>query len=464
MLSSGHWAQEIQLTVWKSQLRHFPRQLGRQEKQGGDTTVAHQGGQTNRRTTVACWVKSFYAAPECVTLEKIAPWDLAFRDFAVFTSARAGICHVRRPAPELRDIVRVALSSKVETGQRTKVEEDDDSNSESKRTDRLLCLDGGGIRGLVLIQMLMALEQEAGRPVKKLFDWISGTSTGGILALGILHDMSLKDLQSLYFSMKDEVFTESLHNDSSQLEKLLKEKFGEDTKMTKFKHPRVIVMGVLADRRPEELHLFRNYDDPPALTRDSPYASTDSFHPVPSPHEQHVWEASRATSAAPKYFLPMRSFLDGGLLANNPTLDSMVEIHRYNKALIDQGKESEVQRLGVVVSLGTGKPPQVKSSPVVFDPSLWHPLRTKKEIEELIFTLVDCCTVTDCCAVDRARTWCEQTNTSYYRLTPQLNEEVKLNETDSKVLMNMMWETKKYLSEKENKKGIQALAKKLVQD
>lgn len=57
------------------------------------------------------------------------------------------------------------------------------------RMDRLLCLDGGGIKGLVLIQMLIALEKEAGRPTRDLFDWVAGTSTGGILALAIIHGL-----------------------------------------------------------------------------------------------------------------------------------------------------------------------------------------------------------------------------------------------------------------------------------
>jgi calcium-independent phospholipase A2 len=50
---------------------------------------------------------------------------------------------------------------------------------------RILCLDGGGIRGLILIQMLEALEFILGGPVIKYFDWISGTSTGGILSLAL---------------------------------------------------------------------------------------------------------------------------------------------------------------------------------------------------------------------------------------------------------------------------------------
>ena len=51
---------------------------------------------------------------------------------------------------------------------------------------RVLCLDGGGIKGLVLIQMLMVISRLYNNgSVKDLFDWICGTSTGGILALAL---------------------------------------------------------------------------------------------------------------------------------------------------------------------------------------------------------------------------------------------------------------------------------------
>lgn len=53
--------------------------------------------------------------------------------------------------------------------------------------DNLLCLDGGGVKGLVIIQLLIAIEKASGVATKDLFDWVAGTSTGGILALAILH-------------------------------------------------------------------------------------------------------------------------------------------------------------------------------------------------------------------------------------------------------------------------------------
>ena len=52
---------------------------------------------------------------------------------------------------------------------------------------RVLFLDGGGIRGLVQIEVLMELERRTGRKITELFDWIIGTSTGGIVALGLVY-------------------------------------------------------------------------------------------------------------------------------------------------------------------------------------------------------------------------------------------------------------------------------------
>lgn len=49
--------------------------------------------------------------------------------------------------------------------------------------------------------------------------------------------------------------------------------------------------------------------------------------------------------------------MDGGLIANNPTLDALTEIHEYNLALKARGREDEMCPVSVVVSLGTGRIP-----------------------------------------------------------------------------------------------------------
>jgi len=57
--------------------------------------------------------------------------------------------------------------------------------NKNHRGGRVLCLDGGGIRGLVLISILLHIENATKVPIIHCFDWIAGTSTGGILALGL---------------------------------------------------------------------------------------------------------------------------------------------------------------------------------------------------------------------------------------------------------------------------------------
>ena len=51
----------------------------------------------------------------------------------------------------------------------------------------MLCLDGGGIRGLVQLEILRHIEELTHRKITDLFDWIVGTSTGGIIALGLVY-------------------------------------------------------------------------------------------------------------------------------------------------------------------------------------------------------------------------------------------------------------------------------------
>lgn len=76
---------------------------------------------------------------------------------------------------------------------------------------------------------------------------------------------------------------------------------------------------------------------------DAPGFYTSPTRPPSSPTaEQLVWRAARSSGAAPTYFRPNGRFLDGGLLANNPTLDAMTEIHEYNQDMIRKVRATQV--------------------------------------------------------------------------------------------------------------------------
>lgn len=310
---------------------------------------------------------------------------------------------------------------------------------------KLLCLDGGGIRGLVLIQTLLEIESVLQRPVIHCFDWIAGTSTGGILALGLAAGKSLRECQALYFRIKEDAFVGSRPYNSEGLEKVLKKCLGTYTVMADIKQPKIMITGVLADRKPVDLHLFRNYEAPSVLLK---VPENTMFESTLSPKDQLLWKAARATGAAPSYFRAFGRFLDGGLIANNPTLDAMTEIHEYNLALKAIGREKEAISLSLVVSLGTGIIPTTYALNEidVFRPeSLWDTAKLAFGMSALGTLLVDQATASDGRVVDRARTWCSMIGVPYYRFNPHLSTEIAMDEKNDEILVNMIWTAKAFM-------------------
>ena len=56
---------------------------------------------------------------------------------------------------------------------------------------RILCLDAGGMKGLVQLAILKQIEMKSGKKIRNLFDWIVGSSTGGIIALALIYGKKL---------------------------------------------------------------------------------------------------------------------------------------------------------------------------------------------------------------------------------------------------------------------------------
>ena len=76
------------------------------------------------------------------------------------------------------------------------------------REFRILSIDGGGIRGVFPATVLAGLEERYldGQPLARYFDLIAGTSTGGIIALGLGAGLRAADISRMYIERGDEIF------------------------------------------------------------------------------------------------------------------------------------------------------------------------------------------------------------------------------------------------------------------
>ncbi|KRY30353.1 85/88 kDa calcium-independent phospholipase A2, partial [Trichinella spiralis] len=307
---------------------------------------------------------------------------------------------------------------------------------DSVMTENLISFDGGGIRGLITIQILMLIEQAVGSDWFKNFQWVAGSSTGCIIAVGLCLGYSLGRMQKLYFQLKDTVFCGTKPYSEEGLENVLKQEFGT-REMASVMPRKLIVTATNALTRPAKLKLFRSYPFPHSLQTAEEDMQNDN-PPLP------IWKVIRSSCAAPYYFPPLDGiYIDGGLMSNNPSLELMTEMNRMNTVMNFQKRK--ISNIGCFLSLGTGRTrtteayaPDFKSSWSIFD-KLFH----FKEFVTMLYT--QCCQ-TDGCVVDRCRAWCESLGAAYFRLTPEIND-LCLDETDDSRLIDACWETIRYFKE-----------------
>ncbi|CAG0917045.1 unnamed protein product [Notodromas monacha] len=316
--------------------------------------------------------------------------------------------------------------------------------------------------------MLLALEDALGMPVADCFHWIAGTSTGAYLALFLLNGKSVRECQRLYLQLKDQVLQGSRPYSSEKLEEFLRLHLGDDSVMTDIEKARVVITTSLVDRFPPELHLFRNYQSPQATMaeyvekkrQENPnwdfpfkFPQKNSLWTPPPPHQQLQWQAARASGAAPTYFRAFSRFLDGGLIANNPTMDLLTEIWQHNMVMGLVGRKEEQVQISCVVSLGTGMKPitAMEQCADAFFPdslSIFTATKAYQSAQALFKVLVEEMTNSDYHVCDRCRAWCGLTGTPYYRLTPSLDKTFPLDETRDDILVDAMWETMVFMHRK----------------
>ena len=140
----------------------------------------------------------------------------------------------------LGDVMKNNLERKLQNPTNTDMNIDGENSKQRQRRKKvkLLCMDGGGIRGLILIQILCHIELVTNQRIIDIFDWIAGTSTGGILALLLASGYSASQCRQIYFLLKDKLFIRYRPYCSDTLEKFLQKYLGSDRRMNELCKPR----------------------------------------------------------------------------------------------------------------------------------------------------------------------------------------------------------------------------------
>lgn len=302
---------------------------------------------------------------------------------------------------------------------------------------RILSIDGGGLRGLVALQTLLKLETLTGKPIHKLFDYICGVSTGAILGflLGIFQ-IPLSECDDLYRKLGSDIFKQNVivgtvkmgwshaFYDSEAWENLLKEKMGSNLLVETARNPqcpKVAAVSTIVNRgTPLKAYVFRNYNLLPGVR--AHYLGGC---------QHRLWQAIRATSAAPGYFqeftLGNDLHQDGGLLINNPTA---LAVHESKCLWPDTPLEC-------VVSLGTGRFENPNKNNVTYTSlktKLTNVISSATDTEE-VHAMLDAFLPPH----------------TYFRFNPYISEEVSMDENRQEKLNLLQTECIRYLERNEEK-------------
>lgn len=223
----------------------------------------------------------------------------------------------------------------------------------SNKTFKILTIDGGGIKGLYSSKIIEHLEEQFNCQVSDYFDMICGTSTGGILALGLSLKFKATIISELYENKGLQIFPSQnkfkaffkqlLGNgkyDDKELRKALEEIFG-NKKIKDCQNLLCIPSYSYTDARP---WVFKKDHPEGDLIRDD---------------KAYCVDVALATAAAPTYFplaeidyYDSKQFVDGGIWANNPSLVGFLEAIRF---FVGEDKEYKELKILSISSLTSPK-------------------------------------------------------------------------------------------------------------
>jgi hypothetical protein len=225
---------------------------------------------------------------------------------------------------------------------------------------KVLSIDGGGIKGLYSSTILEHLENKYGGSCSDYFDMLCGTSTGGLIALGLSLKISASEISKIYSEHGAEIFPKRTKLSALIRQTVWRGKFNDEPlkkNLTDFFGERLIgesnnLLCVpsysFTDARP---WIFKYDHKEGGLSRDNKAKYVD---------------VALATSAAPTYlplaeidFYDHKQFIDGGVWANNPSLIGLIEALTY---FVGNGKAYDGVQILSVSSLNStaGKPTGLK--------------------------------------------------------------------------------------------------------
>lgn len=218
--------------------------------------------------------------------------------------------------------------------------------NEGRHRFQVLALDGGGVRGLFSAAILARLEEDLHTRLLDHFDLVVGTSTGGLIAVGLGAGLSPRDIVNLYTEMGTTVFP---WRPVGSVRRLLRSKYSPEPL-------RAALEQHLGGMRLEQSRVnlvVTAYD-----------LTSDTIHLFKTPHNRTLYRDGRvrmvdvalATSAAPTYFpahvMDGTRLVDGGIVANNPAVIGIAEaLSMFGRTLDDVhvlslGTTSEIRHRG----------------------------------------------------------------------------------------------------------------------
>jgi hypothetical protein len=243
---------------------------------------------------------------------------------------------------------------------------------EARPQRKLLAIDGGGIRGVLALEILSKVEAELRDKTgnKQLcladyFDFIGGTSTGAIVAAGLAKGMQVREILDFYIRCGADMFTRAglmqrlkYRYEDEPLAAKLREVFGGKTTLGS-DEIRTLLLIVLRNAT----------TDSPWPIWNNPFAKYNARGRPDCNLELPLWQLVRGSTAAPTYFPPevinlkTREFIfvDGGVtMYNNPAFQMflMATVDRFwSDAPAGKGPWSTGEDNILVVSVGTGTSP-----------------------------------------------------------------------------------------------------------